>query len=201
MAAVVHDRSHLVFRRFELFRRAYLHKHNEGAPAAVSLLISRVRNIDHVVAREPEDRTERLEHAENEIGPAINADLLSDGPVSRRIIEQVLQHVRTNDADVASGRSFTLGPDATDVDRHAIDIKHRDRVYATDANVFRLLIGILHGLERIRCNADSPARGTQSLNRLRVFVRHVFTAIRSDELFARFDDLRILRNRENSRTL
>src|SRR6185369_13711187 len=199
MTTIAHDRSHLVFRRFELFRRVYLRKHNERTPAAVSLLVSRIRNVDHVVAREPEDRTQRFEHAENEIRPPIDAYLLSDSPVSGRIIKQVLQHVGTNDADVASGCTFTLGPDAADIDRHAIDIKHRDRLYATNANVFGFLIGILDGLDRIRRKTDAPARRTQSLNRLRVFVRHVFTAIEFDEIFARLDDLRILGNSENSR--
>src|SRR5215216_5542830 len=201
MTAVAHDRAHLIFSGFELLRRVYLNKRDQRTPGAVCLLISRIRNIDHVIAREPEYRTQRLEHAENEIRPAVNADLLAHCPVSRRVVKEVFQHVRTNDADLASGSAFTLGPDPADIDRYAIDIKHRDRIDAAYAHVLRLLIRILHRLDRICGDANTPARRTQPRNRFRIFVRHVFAAVELDEVFARLDDLRVLRNREDSRTL
>src|ERR1041385_4507564 len=106
--------------------------------------------------------SEDAEHLER---TAIDADLLSNCPVSGRIVEQVLQHVRTNHADIASGRAFTFGPATSDIDRHAVDIKHRDRLDAADAHVLRLLIGVLHGLDRISRDADTPARRTQPLDR------------------------------------
>src|SRR6185436_2234409 len=176
-ATISHHCSHLIFRRLELIGIVYLDKHNERTSAAVSLLISRVRNVDHVVAREAEDRSQWLQHAKNQIRPAVDSNLLPNGSVGWRIIEQVLQHVRTNHADLTTGSSFAVGPDASGIDRHTVDIEHRNRIDTANPYVLCLLIVVLDSLNRIRGDADTPARRTRAQNRFRIFVCDVFAAI------------------------
>src|SRR6185437_2662128 len=108
---------------------------DERTPATVRLLISRVRNVDHVVARKAKDRSQRLEHAEYQVRPAIDAELLAHRSVRGRVGKQILQHVRTDNTDVTTGCAFTLGPDASRIDAHAVDIKHRDRLDAADSHI------------------------------------------------------------------
>src|SRR6185369_5888592 len=105
---VPHDRSHLILCAFELLRCRHLNKHNQRTPATVCLLISRVRNIDYVIARETEYRSQRFEHAENQVRPSIKPDFLAHGPVSRSVSKQVLQHVCANHTDAATSGAFTL---------------------------------------------------------------------------------------------
>src|SRR5688572_23603395 len=126
-AAVAHDRSHLIFSRFELFCRRHLDEHNDRTPRAVRLLVGRVRHVDDVVTREAEYRSQRLEHTENKIWTTVDTDLLADGLVRRCVGKQVLEHVRTDHADLASGVTFALGPDPSYVETDAVDVKHRDR--------------------------------------------------------------------------
>ena len=191
VAPVAHDCPNLIFRGFKLLGFRNLNKDDERSSAAIGLLIRRIRNVNDVIARETEYRTQRLEHTENEIRPPVDPDLLSDSPVSRRVAKKVLQHVWSNHADLASRSTFAFGPDATSINTHAVDIKHRDRIDAAYANVLRFLIGILDSFTRVRRDSDSPARRTESRDRFRVFMCHVFAPVEFDELLARFDDLRV----------
>ena len=59
------------------------------------------------------------------------------------------------------------------------------------------LAKVLHRLDGVCSDSDTPARRAQTRDRLRVFMRHVFAAIELDELFARFDNLRVLGDRED----
>src|SRR6185436_6909108 len=97
-----------------------------------------------------------------------------------------------------SGCTFTLRPNTAHTYTHAVNIKHRRRIDTAYANVLGFLIGVLNSLNRIRRDPHPPACSTQALNCLGIFVRHVFTTIELDEVFARLDDLRVLRNRKDS---
>src|ERR1044072_4189825 len=98
-----------------------LDEHYERTSAAVRLLISRIRNVDHVIAREAEYRSQRVQHAEHQIRPSVAPNFLANGSVRRCIIEQVLQHIWANDANLTTRSSLAFGPDPSDIDRHAID--------------------------------------------------------------------------------
>src|SRR6185437_7840258 len=113
----------------------------------------------------------------------------------------ILQHVRTENRDVTTRCAFTLGPDASRIDAHSVDIKHRDRLDAAYPHILRFLIVVLDRLDRISGDSHTPTRRTQALNRFCIFVRHVFTTIELYEVFARLDDLRVLRDREDGGTL
>src|ERR1044072_2080961 len=173
-----------------------LDEHYERTSAAVRLLISRIRNVDHVIAREAEYRSQMFQHAEHQIRPAVDPNFLATGSVRRCIIEQVLQHIWANGTNLTTRSSFAFGPYASDIDRHAVDIKHRDRIDTAYPHVLCFLIVVLDGLNSIRSNPNTPARGTRPRDCFRVFVGDVFAAVGLYELFTRFDDLRVLRNCE-----
>src|SRR6185436_3403373 len=103
--------------------------------------------------------------------------------------------------DITSGCTFTLGPNTAHTYTHAVDIKHRGRIDTAYANVLGFLIGVLNSLNRIRRDSHTPAGSTQALNRFGIFVSYIFTTIELDEVFARLDDLRVLRNREDGGSL
>src|SRR6185295_9674915 len=105
-----HDRSDLILRRFKLVCRVHLNECDDRTSAAVRFLISRIWNVDHVVAREAEDRAQRFEDAKDQIWSPVDPEFLAQRPVSRCVGKQILQHVRTDNTDITSGCAFTLGP-------------------------------------------------------------------------------------------
>src|SRR4029450_12031642 len=122
---VAHYRADLVFCHFQLFRGWYLDKYNYRSARSVGFLIRGVRNIDYVVARETKDRSQRLEHADDGVGPAGDTYLLTDSAVRRSSLKQVLQQVWSNDADLMSGAGLRVGPYPSHIDAHSVDRKHR----------------------------------------------------------------------------
>src|SRR5437016_10703087 len=82
------------------------------------LLIGRERNVDSVVARDAEEFSQRLEHANNLIYVAPRPNVLPDNLIQRMIGKHVRDDVRTDDADFMSSVAFGIAPKAAHVQAH-----------------------------------------------------------------------------------
>ena len=184
-----------------MLRQWNLNKRDYRIARAVNFLVSRIRNIDHAVARGAKDRAQRFDYAEDLERTTGNSDFLPNHTIGGRAAKKVFQHVGTDDADFTARGAFGFGPDAARVNGAAVDVKHRRWRHAADIYILEFLVGVFDRLAHIRCHTDAPTGRAQARNGVRIFMRNVFALVEFYELFARADDLWPFRDGEDSGTL
>ena len=113
---------------------------------AVAFLVSCKRNVNAIVARQSENFSESLMHADDHIAMATHPNVLADRSIDRIVRKKIRHDVRTNDTNISARRAFALGPKATDVDRNAVNLKHRDRINPPHRDSVDFLIAALRRL-------------------------------------------------------
>ncbi len=119
---------------------------------------------------------------------------MANGAIRGRPAKQILQNIGPNNTNLMTGATFGFSPDTSRVDGYAIDIKHSRRIDAPNANVFSFLIGIFDRFNSITGDAHAPAGCAKSPDSFCVFMSNIFAFAEFYKLFARFNDLRVLRD-------
>ena len=98
-------------------------------------------------------------------------------------------------------RALAFAPETARVDRYAIDVEHRCRSNRAHVNIVTSLVAMFGGYHIVRHDSGAPAIRAQTKNRFSVFFSNVFALVEFDEILARSDHARPLRDRKHSRAL
>jgi hypothetical protein len=133
-------------------------------------------------------------------GPPTDTYRAAHDAVGGNAVENIVDEVVTDDADIARAIAFLFGPSAARVDPDRFDVEH-GKGSAPDGDVRRLQIVMLDQRSIGEREPRPPAFGTETKHRRRVVGRDVLTAIELYEIFARGNDLRALGDGEDGRPL